>query len=43
MVTILPHCDKALAQSSVERILRLAEGKMVLPGHEGDLSTITKT
>ena len=34
VVTNLPHCDKTLAQSSVERILRLAEGKMVLPGHE---------
>lgn len=34
VVTNLPHCDKTLAQSSVERILRLADGKMVLPGHE---------
>ena len=34
VVTNLPHCDKALAQSSVERILRLAEGKCVFPGHE---------
>lgn len=34
VVTNLPHCDKTLAQSSVERILRLAEGKAVMPGHE---------
>ena len=34
VVTNLPHCDKELAQSSVERILRLAEGKSVFPGHE---------
>lgn len=35
VVTNLPHCDKTLAQSSVERILKLAEGKSVFPGHEG--------
>lgn len=35
VVTNLPHCDKTLTQSSVERILRLAEGKVVVPGHEG--------
>lgn len=33
VVTNLPHCDKVLAQSSVERILRLVEGKTVMPGH----------
>lgn len=34
VVTNLSHCDKALAQSSAERILKLAEGKTVMPGHE---------
>ena len=34
VVTNLPHCDKTLAQSSVERILKLAEGKSVFSGHE---------
>ena len=32
--TNLPHCDKSMAQSSVERNLRLSEGKSVFPGHE---------
>lgn len=31
--TQLPHADKVLAQQSLERILRLAEGKRVFPGH----------
>lgn len=34
VVTNLPHCDKALAQSSAERILKLSEGKCIFPGHE---------
>ena len=34
VVTNLPHCDGKLAQSSVERILKLAEGKSVFSGHE---------
>lgn len=32
--TQLPHADKELAQQSLERILRLAEGKRVFPGHK---------
>ena len=35
VVTSLPHCDGKLAQSSVERILKLSEGKCIFPGHEG--------
>ena len=31
--TRLPRADKALAQQSLERILKLAEGKQVLAGH----------
>lgn len=31
--TQLPHADKQLAQQSLDRILRLAEGKRVFPGH----------
>ena len=31
--TQLPHADKVLAQQSLNRILKLAEGKQVLPGH----------
>lgn len=34
VVTILPHADKAKAKESVERILKLAEGKTVMPGHD---------
>ena len=34
VVMNFPHSNKALAQSSVERILRMAEGKVVMPGHE---------
>lgn len=34
VVMNFPHSNKALAQSSVERILRMAEGKKVFPGHE---------
>lgn len=34
VVTNLPHCDGKLAQSSVERILKLAEGKAVMSGHD---------
>lgn len=33
VVANLPHCDKTQAQSSVGRILMLADGKMVFPGH----------
>ena len=32
--TQLPHADKALAKQSVERILKLAEGKTILSGHQ---------
>lgn len=35
VVTNLPHCDKTLAEVSIERILKLAEGKIVFPGHDG--------
>ena len=31
--TQLPHADKVLAQQSLERILKFAEGKQVLAGH----------
>ena len=34
VVTILPGADKALAAESLERIKRMAEGKVVCPGHE---------
>lgn len=34
VVTVLPHADKAKARESVERILKLAEGKTVMPGHD---------
>lgn len=34
VVTNLPNCDKALAHFSVERILKLAEGKTVFSGHK---------
>lgn len=34
VVTNLPHCDGKLAQSSVERILKLSVGKCIFPGHE---------
>ena len=33
-VRVAKEGDKALAQSSVERILKLAEGKSVFSGHE---------
>lgn len=32
--TQLPHANKELAQQSMERILELAEGKIILPGHQ---------
>lgn len=32
--TQLPHADKVLARQSLERILRLAEGKRILSGHK---------
>lgn len=32
--TQLPHSNKVLAQQSLERIMRLAEGKRVFPGHK---------
>lgn len=32
--TQLPHADKKLAQQSLERIIRLAEGKHVYSGHQ---------
>ena len=31
--TILPHADKELAKQSLDKILKLAEGKRVLAGH----------
>ena len=34
VVTILPGADKTLAAESLERIKRMAEGKVVCPGHE---------
>lgn len=34
VVTVLPHADKAKARESVERILKLAEGRTVMPGHD---------
>lgn len=34
VVTILPGADKVLAAESLERIKRMAEGKVVCPGHE---------
>lgn len=34
VVTILPGADKIQASQSLERILRLADGMLVLPGHE---------
>ncbi len=33
VVTKLPGGDRALAAESVEKILRLAEGKTICPGH----------
>lgn len=33
MVTNLPYCDKALSEESEKRIMRIAEGKSVYPGH----------
>ncbi len=32
--TQLPHADKVLARQSLERILKLAEGKQILSGHK---------
>lgn len=32
--TQLPHANKELAQQSMERILKLAEGKVILSGHQ---------
>lgn len=34
VVTNLPGGNKKLAQESVEKILRMAEGKVLCPGHE---------
>lgn len=34
VVTNLPKGDKALAELSLERIIKLTEGKIVLPGHQ---------
>lgn len=34
VVTMLPGADKALVAESLERIKRMAEGKVVCPGHE---------
>lgn len=34
VVTNLPHCDKVQTEASVERILALAEGKTIYPGHQ---------
>ena len=38
VVTKLPGGDRALAAESVEKILRLAEGKTICPGH-GEIAT----
>lgn len=40
VVTNLPHCDKTLASASVARIMALAEGKTVMPGHEAKSNEI---
>jgi glyoxylase-like metal-dependent hydrolase (beta-lactamase superfamily II) len=34
--TRLPRADKELAKISLERILKLAEGRKILPGHKID-------
>jgi glyoxylase-like metal-dependent hydrolase (beta-lactamase superfamily II) len=34
--TLLPHADKELAKLSLERILKLAEGKTIFSGHKID-------
>lgn len=34
VVTMLPHSDKSKAKESVERILKLAGGRTVMPGHD---------
>ena len=34
VVTTLPGADKYMAAQSLERILKLGEGKMICPGHE---------
>jgi len=34
VVTMLPGADKEMAGQSLERILKLAEGKVICPGHE---------
>lgn len=37
VVTNLPKCNKEQAQESLERILKLAEGKTIYPGHSVEL------
>ena len=38
--TQLPHANKEQAQQSMERILKLAEGKTILSGHHIDNKTV---
>lgn len=41
VVTNLPHGDKRLAAQSVEKIIALAEGRTICPGHYVDPSILT--
>ena len=41
VVTNLPHGDKRLAALSVEKILTLADGRTICPGHDVDPSILT--
>ena len=34
VVTNLPHCDKTLAEVSIEKILFIAKNKLINPGHD---------
>ena len=34
--TGFPHSNRKQAQESVERIVKLAEGRMIMPGHSAD-------
>lgn len=41
VVTNLPHGDRAMAARSVEKILGLAVGRTICPGHDVDSSVLT--
>ena len=41
VVTNLPYGDKHLSASSVEKILALADGHTICPGHDVDPSVLT--